>query len=184
MLFQIFIIIGLSTKFSSTKDAFLEGGVLSLNVVFNDSSTLWVFLLKTLKVFIVFEKVQEVQHHKTMCLYLMCWSWMFLTCMSPKHLDVFQCDYFHFICFMWDFLKITFDIKHNLRHEIWCFKNVVNQTFVLQASQRCKTFLLMKFLVSLLVNKSYVRLTQEFLVFYLLMVKEPKHLISPTSTSC
>ena len=85
--------------------------------------------------------------------------------------------------FMWDFLKIIFDIKHNLRHEIWCFKNVVYQTFVLQASQRCKTFSLMKFLVSLLVNKSYVRLTQEFLVFYLLMVKEPKHIISPANTS-
>ena len=32
--------IGLSTKLSSTKDDFLEGGELSLNAIFNDSSTL------------------------------------------------------------------------------------------------------------------------------------------------
>ena len=40
--------VGLSTKSSSTKDDILEGGGLSLNVKFNDSSTLWVYLLKTL----------------------------------------------------------------------------------------------------------------------------------------
>ena len=40
--------VGLSTKSSSTKDNILEGGGLSSNVKFNDSSTLWVYLLKTL----------------------------------------------------------------------------------------------------------------------------------------
>ena len=85
---------------------------------------------------------------------------------------------------MWDFLKVILDIKHNFRHKVWCFKTVVYQTFVLQVSQISKTFSPKKFLVSLLVNNNYARLTQEFLVFYLLMVEEPKHLISPTSTSC
>ena len=42
------IIVGLSTKSSSTKDDILEGGGLSLNVKLNDSSTLWVYLLKAL----------------------------------------------------------------------------------------------------------------------------------------
>ena len=49
-------IIGLSTKLSSTKDDILEGGDHSLNVIFNDSSTLWVFLLKTLWTLFVLKK--------------------------------------------------------------------------------------------------------------------------------
>ena len=47
---------GLSTKSSSTKDDILEGGDYSLNVIFNDSSTLWVFLLKTLWTLFILKK--------------------------------------------------------------------------------------------------------------------------------
>ena len=47
---------GLSTKLSSTKDNILEGGDYSLNVIFNDSSTLWVFLLKTLWTLFILKK--------------------------------------------------------------------------------------------------------------------------------